>query len=186
MDNENLGAVVAALRGEMSQGELAQKMTERGHDWQQVTVSRLERGIRALKLFEAVDLAAVLGVSLDELMDTANNRAGSAQDRARLAKAKNDLRIAHTNTTLAVTELLDMRAALGTIQEEIGETPDIKQALGDYNLWSVLVQVVSRAGDRGLIEGISSDLLSTEEGRRETRIAINDIMGVDLYERPLT
>lgn len=195
MDNENLGAVVAALRGQLSQGELAQKMTERGHDWQQTTVSRLERGTRTLKLFEAVDLAAVLGVSLDELMDTANNRAGSAQDRARLAKARNDLRTAHTSAVLALVEVLEANAVLTGIRQEVEQSNDSELAQqafasaleqGDYSIWQALTTAAVKAGDRGLIEGASSDLLATPEGRGQLKEVIKNVMGVQLHERPLT
>lgn len=189
MDNENLGAVVAALRGQLSQGELAQKMTERGHDWQQTTVSRLERGTRTLKLFEAVDLAAVLGVSLDELMDTANNRAGSAQDRARLAKARNDLRTAHTSAVIVLTELLEAQSKLATVQREIASTEDAELAQqavlsvienGDYSLKEALIKVVMQAAESGQLEDVTLEDFQGAEGYKHVKNTIKKYMGVDL------
>jgi transcriptional regulator with XRE-family HTH domain len=45
----------------MSQADLTQAMTERGHRWHQQTVAETESGKRPLRLGETVDLAAILG-----------------------------------------------------------------------------------------------------------------------------
>ena len=43
-------------------------MRERGHPWQQQSISRVESGARALSINEAIDLADILGVSLERLV----------------------------------------------------------------------------------------------------------------------
>ena len=57
------GAELAASRERagVSQSDLANTMSENGHAWSQATVSRIERGERALSLGEAQTLVALVG-----------------------------------------------------------------------------------------------------------------------------
>lgn len=66
---EILGANVRYLRehASISQVELARRMTERGWSWHQSTVYRVETGKQPVRFDEALDLADLLGVTLDRL-----------------------------------------------------------------------------------------------------------------------
>ena len=61
------GANLRAVREhrDISQGRLAELMTAKGHAWYQQTVYKTERGERGVSFHEAIDLAAVLGVTTD-------------------------------------------------------------------------------------------------------------------------
>lgn len=58
---------MAALRGDLSQDELAAKMKERGYRWSQSTVWSVERGDRPLRLTEATDVLQCLGIPIEDL-----------------------------------------------------------------------------------------------------------------------
>lgn len=66
---ETLGANVRYLRehASMSQVELARRMAERGWSWHQATIYKVETGKQFVRLDEALDLADLLGVTLDRL-----------------------------------------------------------------------------------------------------------------------
>jgi transcriptional regulator with XRE-family HTH domain len=66
---ETLGANVRYLRehASISQAELARRMAERGWSWHQATVYRVETGKQPVRFDEALDLADLLGVTLDRL-----------------------------------------------------------------------------------------------------------------------
>jgi transcriptional regulator with XRE-family HTH domain len=51
----------------ISQRELAEAMSARGHAWHQQTVTRIEAGSQAAKFSEAADLSEIVGVPLDRL-----------------------------------------------------------------------------------------------------------------------
>lgn len=178
----------------MKQGELAQKMNERGHTWKQNTVSMIETGDRTLKLFEAVDLAAALGVTLDELMSSDSAALASAEERAAVAAAQTKLRAAFYTAVAGAGELLTARAELAGVLEDIKTTGtgdpgiqfEVMLTAADFNFWAVLVEAAARAGETGTLPGISRKNLESEQGRKELQQAINKFMGVDLYERPLT
>lgn len=52
---------------QMSQGDVAREMTQRGWAWHQSTVYKVEHGTRRTEAFEVADLAAILGVPMDHL-----------------------------------------------------------------------------------------------------------------------
>ena len=66
--DKDIGAIVAALRGQTSQQNLAAKMTRQGFKWTQGTVSSVEKGERSLKLTEGAALAEVLGTDVRSLV----------------------------------------------------------------------------------------------------------------------
>jgi transcriptional regulator with XRE-family HTH domain len=55
----------------ISQAELARLMREHGWPWHQSTVHRLESGKQAVSLGEGVDLAVILGTTIDGLIQPA-------------------------------------------------------------------------------------------------------------------
>lgn len=54
---------------DLDQGRLARRMQNAGYAWRQVTVSELERNRRDLSIAEAVGLAYVLNVTVEQLLD---------------------------------------------------------------------------------------------------------------------
>lgn len=66
-EEEKVGRRVALFRGNRSQQWLADAMRARGWKWAQATTYTVEQGKRPLKLVEARELAAVLGVQLTDL-----------------------------------------------------------------------------------------------------------------------
>lgn len=67
-----IGENLVALRGRMSQKDLAAAMKSLGWRWSQATVWSIEKGERPLRFAEASDLAQVLGVGLHALNSTSS------------------------------------------------------------------------------------------------------------------
>jgi transcriptional regulator with XRE-family HTH domain len=67
--DKRLGNNLRRLRDEadMTQAELAQAMIERGWQWHQSTVARVESGRQSVRFSEAEALAKILGIALDRL-----------------------------------------------------------------------------------------------------------------------
>lgn len=87
-DDKTIGRTVHLLRGPtVTQQALAEEMKLLGHaKWSQATVWSVESGARPLRLTEAVDLAALLGVRLEDLV--------RGKDEALLTTALSELRVA--------------------------------------------------------------------------------------------
>lgn len=68
--DERIAQRVHTLRTEheLTQAQLGQLMRDRGWKWNQTTIWQTENNVRALRVAEAIDLAAVLGVPLGELI----------------------------------------------------------------------------------------------------------------------
>ncbi|MEW1708011.1 helix-turn-helix transcriptional regulator [Microbacterium sp. NPDC089190] len=62
ISDEQIGRNLAAVRGEMSQSDLAKRMRDRGFKWSQATVWSVEKGERPLRLSESEAVAELLGV----------------------------------------------------------------------------------------------------------------------------
>lgn len=89
--DERIGRQVAFLRGvrDVSQTALAEAMKARGHQkWSQSTVWAVEKGTRPLRLTEALDVAYVLGVLVDDLVEP---REGEARYQQEIERAKAEL-----------------------------------------------------------------------------------------------
>lgn len=65
--DERVGRAVASARGARSQQEVADRMRQAGWKWSQATVWSVESGRRPLRFLEALDLAEVLGVRVEDL-----------------------------------------------------------------------------------------------------------------------
>jgi len=63
LNDIEIGSLVKAVRGEMSQAELAERMRKAGFKWSQAAVWSTERGERYLKLSEAVELCEIFAVT---------------------------------------------------------------------------------------------------------------------------
>ncbi|NKU72718.1 helix-turn-helix domain-containing protein [Rhodococcus hoagii] len=79
--DREIGARVEELRlGEgLSQGQLAERLQERGLPWSQRTVSRVESGERPIRFAEAFPLARALGVGADALAPALPNDSSREQ-----------------------------------------------------------------------------------------------------------
>lgn len=58
----------------LSQPDLAERMTGKGHSWHQSTVWKVEHGTRHVRLGELADLAAILGVTPAALLSDDDHR----------------------------------------------------------------------------------------------------------------
>lgn len=87
--DQEIGERVREARGTLPQRVLADQMKTRGHRWSQSTVWNIEEGERRFMLSEAVDVADLLGTTLDFLtgQDLDAKAAESAAEAMRLRKA---------------------------------------------------------------------------------------------------
>jgi transcriptional regulator with XRE-family HTH domain len=119
--DERLAANLRALRERkgISQAELARRMSERGHGWQQSTVSRVQAGTQPVRVSEHESLAEILGVSMDRLLWAGPE----ANEAAYVGQAAEVLRRSWHETALAVQRL---RAARSGAEHVITERGDSK------------------------------------------------------------
>lgn len=69
-NDEHIGQILTLKRGGMSQQALAESMRSLGWKWSQATVWSIEKGERPLRLAEAADVAAIVGIDVrDFLLD---------------------------------------------------------------------------------------------------------------------
>lgn len=83
--NAEIGRAVQQLRtaAGMSQGELAEQLSELGENFHQQTILKIEKGTRALKFTEAVKIARVFQVSVDSLIYSQDRLEESLETRRR-------------------------------------------------------------------------------------------------------
>lgn len=100
--DEQIGRNLAALRGDVSQKELATRMKRFGWKWSQATVWTVESGERPLRLAEAQDIAEILELGLFGV--------------DRLTRPDGDALVAmHARSTLAARDAL--KHAIATFRE---------------------------------------------------------------------
>lgn len=106
---ETFGANVRYLRehASISQTELARRMTDRGWPWHQSTVYRVESGRQAVRFDEALDLADLLGVTLDRMTWAIGESAEQELAEGALTRLKD----AHLSAIQAIVQLHAARAA---------------------------------------------------------------------------
>lgn len=96
--DQRIGAAVRAVRGEMSQQDLAEKMRAAGWKWTQATVWSVESGKRPLRLAEARTLAELLRTDLSRLLKDDTQALGSTvgleKATARLTRSFDELQSA--------------------------------------------------------------------------------------------
>lgn len=66
-EDERIGKNFQAIRGEMTQEELAKKMREQGYKWSKATVWAIEKGERPLKVAEAAEVLRCLEMPADNI-----------------------------------------------------------------------------------------------------------------------
>lgn len=125
--NENMQRLRKAAK--LSQGELAQEMTDRGRGWHQNTVSRIELGKQELdSLGDVIALQEILGPELIEGtplaqgMDVAARRSFYYKAKTELAKVEHSLR-----------ELSDAAVELSEVVESLRPDP-APQAMRPHEL----------------------------------------------------
>jgi transcriptional regulator with XRE-family HTH domain len=108
---EILGANVRYLRerASISQVELARRMADRGWSWHQATVYRVETGKQPVRFDEALDLADLLGVTLDRL----TWEIGQAAEEEQVTRTISSVREAMQEAAVAVTRLRYERLTAG-------------------------------------------------------------------------
>ncbi len=91
MDDAQIGARVALLRGAMPQRHIISVMAMiHGITWYQSTLTRVEAGQRSLKLSEALALAKIFGVPVGALVEEGSS-GGNALAIRELNAVKADL-----------------------------------------------------------------------------------------------
>lgn len=126
-EDQLIGEAVRTARGDRTQPEIAEGMSARGRKWSAMTVSKVEKGERSLKLGEAQDLAAVLGVHLTRLLE----RPDTTEHRRELSAADRGVRQAHTAVMRAAEDLLE---ALDMLSAMVGRArsqkdPELKRSI---------------------------------------------------------
>ncbi|QYF98103.1 hypothetical protein [Microbacterium sp. PAMC21962] len=86
LSDEQVGRNLAALRGTVSQKDLAAAMRELGFKWSQATVWSIEKGERPLRLVEAQALGVALGKSNAWLLVSSNAASDAMSAGMRAAK----------------------------------------------------------------------------------------------------
>jgi len=137
---------------DMSQSALAEAMSERGVQWHQQTVYKIENGTRPLRASELVCLAAILGTSLDRFMLTS----AEARETEAVYAAGARLRQRYELAAEAAVELLRGRDATARIlQAHAGSKharvrdacEDVAARMRLYSLDNAVAEGVRRHGE---------------------------------------
>jgi hypothetical protein len=96
----------------MSQRDMAAEMTRRGWKWSHVTVGSVERGERPLRASEALGVATILNIPVEELV--------AAQDSLRLREGQRSVLFALTQLQAAVSRWDSARLELAVLSDELG------------------------------------------------------------------
>ena len=145
--DKTIGANLAAIRGDVTQDELAKRMREHGFKWSQSTVWSVERGDRPMKLAEAEAVLDCLGMSVDYLSNLVAPEGGSRNDLDRtigqnveilrngirsdkIAQQMQDRGYTWTNRTIGAIERGDRPLALS-------EATDLMSILGQDDMWAL-------------------------------------------------
>lgn len=146
---EILGSNVRYLRehASISQVELARRMTERGWPWHQSTVYRVETGKQPVRFDEALDLADLLGVTLDRL----TWEIGQAAREEQVTRKISSVREAMQEAAVAVARLRYERltagiAAKGTTDSDYPSVRELGVGLAE-DLQSVTLDAALELAD---------------------------------------
>jgi transcriptional regulator with XRE-family HTH domain len=100
-----------------SQEEVARRMEAFGYEWHQTLIGRIEAAQRPLRLNEAVDLAALFGVTLDQLM-WANRALAAEEIDAQIEDAQARMAVARDEWLRLREREARIQSELATISEE--------------------------------------------------------------------
>jgi len=185
----NVGTNVARYRGSRTQQAVADAMRERGWKWSQATMWSIEKGDRPVRLVEAVDLAVVLQISIEDLL-AMPSVARSARDAIDAAE---EVLAAHQKAVRAIDTLneahedlrtaLDRACAFPEWQPDKAQTDLIEQALG--NVAETVADVARIRKDRsvtGNTQRKAIDNLTKAHGTTFTPDTWRAERGVELIE----
>ncbi|OLT09309.1 hypothetical protein BJF77_11010 [Kocuria sp. CNJ-770] len=148
--DQEIGEVVAVLRGAVPQRDIAERMTNRGFKWTQGTVSSVEKGERSLKLTEGAVLAEILGTDVQSLI--------ADEEAARLER---DFRAGQTALTDARQEIQRATrkfiAAQGYLRRIRSSLSEDELALLDGDLRADPVEIAAREKERSQDAILGSD-----------------------------
>lgn len=138
LDDSEVGARLATLRGDVSQAALAAQMKEKGFKWSQSTVWAVEKGDRPLRFTEAVAAAEVLNSSIDLLLlDTgALDDFGAVKEG--LKRAAEARAVVVDDIVRWVVQIVSLNAAAEKLKETEGD--QLSEELAKYRdnlLWDV-------------------------------------------------
>lgn len=123
--DEQIGQNVIRLRGNRSQQWVADRMREKGWKWAQATAWNVEKGERPLRLAEAEDLAAILEVSLERILQSPELLGHEEQ----LQMWTRDIDGSFMKIADLTEELLGQQELLGYALE------DLPESLNSSNYW---------------------------------------------------
>jgi transcriptional regulator with XRE-family HTH domain len=105
--NKLIGWNLQRLRkdAELSQSDLAERLTERGVPFRQQTVLKIEKGARPLRVDEAAIIAEILDLSVDELLRP------------------------HDERTLALREVVRAQREVEVTKAQLQQIDDARQAV---------------------------------------------------------
>lgn len=152
--DERAGGNLRGFRegADMSQAELARRMTAAGHPWQQSTVARAEAGAQPLRAAELETLAAMFHVPVDRFFWLA----GEAAEQALAERAITGLRVAAMEAAAAIVRLHAARDAATRAARDAARskhprvrevTEAIREELHDATVKNVLAESSRRWGD---------------------------------------
>lgn len=147
-----IGQNLARLRGSMSQRDMADEMTRRGWKWSHVTVGSVERGERPLRASEALGVANILNIPVEELV--------AAQDSVRLREGQRSVLFALTQLQEAVSRWDAARLDLAALADELGYRHDDVDAISVDGMGLVTVtaeEIVRRAHNNDLHADIDQE-----------------------------
>ena len=157
--SENMRALRKAAK--ISQGELAEKMAERGRPWHQTTVSRIERGSQELD--SLADITALQDILGTELLDYTPLSAGRETDNSKRLKETFDL---VQKLERIKADLVDLQQAVDDLITDIGPV-EPRERLGGNDpeaLLDFLADLDSRTDKKTARRDIAAALLRALEG----------------------
>lgn len=185
----NVGKNLARYRGSRTQQAIADAMRERGWKWSQATMWSIEKGDRPVRLVEAVDLAVVLQISIEDLLA----RPSVAQSARDAIDAAEEVLAAHQKAVRAIDTLneahedlrtaLDRACAFPDWQPDKAQTDLIEQALGSAT--ETVADVARIRRDRsvtGNTQRKAIDNLTKAHGTAFTPGAWRSERGIELVE----
>lgn len=136
-DEERFASNLRSIREEagLTQAALAKEMTRSGFRWHQATVYKVENGERQIQLGEARCIAAIFGMSLDDMLKSPQeakfrrqldydiNRFQNAHDR--IAEAVCSFETARQTLALSVEDARSIAAANPEISDRIRVAEDL-------------------------------------------------------------
>lgn len=150
-NDETVGRNLRRLREArgLSQAELAQALTDAGlPGFHPQTITKIEKGVRAVKLVEGVPLARILGVEPEALLETSASALSSAALHRAVDKLIFTAGVAHAEISSGVDHLLKARAELEAL------ITDAREGLGVEKRESTIAALAQLTVDSAIQQGL--------------------------------